>query len=646
MRSLFYIFFILFSSNLIAQIGLCDGVKGEIKFYENFGEAQGIGSPLLNDEITYSYTENFPEAGEYTIRSNTLPGTDILPNSWLWHLLANGWSTNPGKMLLINANGDPGVFYKKKITGLCDTTNYEFSFWAASLYNINSNLCSENNGLGVPVNFKIEVWDVNETQILNSVVTGNINNSTTINFQQYGLVFSTLSGQSEVIVKISNNNQQSGCGNDLAIDEIKIQLCGDNPILSSVEYENNSIFCAEDTPINFTLNLENSSLGNYFLWQQSIDEINWTNIDDIPSQFNNNTINFNITNIVSTTHFRVAFASSTSNLSNDDFKCSWYSNIFTIRVLSSTDAPVSFFSEASYCGDNAIPALAIVPVPNLTVNWYDSAVGGNLLQSNSFNYVPDGPGIYYAAYDSTDYPCLGDIRTPITLLWYPGIEIDQHPPPILICGGEGAILDALHPNSIYEWEPSYVGNTQTVTVYEPGLYTVTIRDLSNPCVEAKTRTFIVEGYQNPEILQINNIGNSIIVTMTVDDNYEYSLDGITWQSSNIFENVEAGLINVYVRDLIQCGMDSMEYFFLGYIPAYFTPNGDSYNDVFTIKNMTQLNLTVQIFDRYGKIITVLNSANPTWNGNFNEKKLPSSDYWYKIIRDDIIILVGHVALKR
>jgi gliding motility-associated-like protein len=62
--------------------------------------------------------------------------------------------------------------------------------------------------------------------------------------------------------------------------------------------------------------------------------------------------------------------------------------------------------------------------------------------------------------------------------------------------------------------------------------------------------------------------------------------------------------------------------------------------------MSELNLTVQIFDRYGKVITVLNSTNPTWNGNFNDKKMPSSDYWYKIIRDDITILVGHVALKR
>jgi gliding motility-associated-like protein len=646
MRFYFFIFILILPLSINAQLELCDGIKGEVKFYENFGETQGIGSALSNNETTYTYTDNFPEEGQYAIRSNTLPSVNTLPDSWLWHLMPNGWTANPGKILLINADGLTGTFYKKRISNLCDLTSYEFSFWASSLYNINSNLCTENGGLGTPINVTIEVWNENETQLIKSATTGNINNNTTINFQQYGLLFTTLAGQSEVIVKILNNNTQSGCGNDIAIDNIKVQVCGGNSTLTSLEYDNDSIFCVEDTPINLTLNLENSYQGSYFLWQKSSNNSNWENIDDISTLNDANIFNINIANITSTTYFRVAFASTESNLTSNDFKCVWYSNTFAIRVLSSTDAPTTFFTEASYCGNSDIPALAIIPVPNLTVNWFDSPVGGNLLYSNSFNYVPDGPGVYYAAYDSTDYPCLGNIRTAITLVWYPGINIDQHPPPILICGGEGAVLDALHPNSIYEWEPSSVGNGQIVTTYEPGLYTVTIRDYSNPCSESVTRTFIVEGYQNPEILEINNIGSTIYVTMTVEDNYEYSLDGITWQSSNIFQNVESGLITVYVRDLIQCGMDSMEYFFLGYIPAYFTPNGDSYNDVFTIKNMSELNLTVQIFDRYGKVITVLNSTNPTWNGNFNDKKMPSSDYWYKIIRDDITILVGHVALKR
>src|SRR5690606_41765435 len=65
-----------------------------------------------------------------------------------------------------------------------------------------------------------------------------------------------------------------------------------------------------------------------------------------------------------------------------------------------------------YCGDSDIPALAVIPTSDLTVNWYDSAIGGNLLLENSFNFVPPGPGTYYAGYASEEFTCVGDYRTP------------------------------------------------------------------------------------------------------------------------------------------------------------------------------------------------------------------------------------------
>lgn len=653
MRYFLYFILCLITFQGHAQLGLCQGIKGEIMFHENFGDGLGIGTPLPPGVSSYFFTNNFPEIGQYTIRSNSIPNLEVLPDpdSWLWHLLTNDWSntlfSSPGKMLLINANEISGTFYKKSINNLCELTSYEFSFWGAPLYRISSNNCTENEGLGVPINIRLEVWDITETQLLSFAETGNINNSSIINFQQYGLIFNTQPNQTEVIIKIINNNLQPGCGNDLVLDEINVQVCAGNSTLTSIEYEDeNPLFCEEDTPVNINLNIENSYVGNYFIWQKSNDGQLWINIDDTPILNTGGNFTVNLSDIEETTYYRVKFASTSNNLINNNPDCLWFSNTYFVQILSSSDAPVSFSSNVSYCGDSVIPALAVLLVENLTVNWYDSPIGGNLLLSNSFSYVPPAPGTYYAAYYSEEFPCLGDIRTPITLSWYPGIEVSTNPPAIVICGGEGAILDAIHPNSIYEWEPSSLGNEQFATVYEPGVYVVTIRDPLSACSEARTRTFIVNGYQNPVISNISHSGSTLFVTMAFEDVYEYSIDGVVWQSSNIFENVETGLINVYVRDIIDCGMDQQQYILFPNPPKFFTPNGDNSNDFFTIKNIAELNLVIKIFDRYGKLITILNSSNKEWDGTYNGSNIPSSDYWYKVFMNGKELMSGHFSLKR
>jgi gliding motility-associated-like protein len=56
-------------------------------------------------------------------------------------------------------------------------------------------------------------------------------------------------------------------------------------------------------------------------------------------------------------------------------------------------------------------------------------------------------------------------------------------------------------------------------------------------------------------------------------------------------------------------------------------------------------IIVQLFDRYGKLITVLNQ-NQTWDGTFNGHELPSTDYWFIVTRADGKEYKGHFTLKR
>lgn len=63
-------------------------------------------------------------------------------------------------------------------------------------------------------------------------------------------------------------------------------------------------------------------------------------------------------------------------------------------------------------------------------------------------------------------------------------------------------------------------------------------------------------------------------------------------------------------------------------PDFFTPNGDGQNDGWDPDRYRSYpNLTVDIYDRYGRYITSLRSGQ-TWDGRYKGKELPTGDYWY------------------
>ena len=84
---------------------------------------------------------------------------------------------------------------------------------------------------------------------------------------------------------------------------------------------------------------------------------------------------------------------------------------------------------------------------------------------------------------------------------------------------------------------------------------------------------------------------------------------------------------------------------------YFTPNNDSHNDNWQIISVDELiQPEIYIFNRYGKLLKKLNPNGLGWDGTFNGKILPSSDYWFKVIYldDDNIKreFKSHFTLKR
>ena len=112
--------------------------------------------------------------------------------------------------------------------------------------------------------------------------------------------------------------------------------------------------------------------------------------------------------------------------------------------------------------------------------------------------------------------------------------------------------------------------------------------------------------------------------------YEYSLDGIDWQSSPVFSGLENGSYTIYVRDIQGCDLLPSEPIQTITFPNYFTPNGDGYNDTWIIRLPINYDAIISIYDRYGKLIKQISSIGTGWDGTYNGNSMPSTDYWFKI----------------
>ena len=131
-------------------------------------------------------------------------------------------------------------------------------------------------------------------------------------------------------------------------------------------------------------------------------------------------------------------------------------------------------------------------------------------------------------------------------------------------------------------------------------------------------------------------------------NFEYSIDGgVTYQQSPIFENLPAGIYEVSVRDIYGCGYDEDSTYILAY-PKFFTPNGDGVNETWRIPlaMIVEPDLKVYIFDRYGKLITGFGASHIGWDGTYNGENLPSTDYWFVVVRQNGKEYKGHFSMIR
>jgi gliding motility-associated-like protein len=256
--------------------------------------------------------------------------------------------------------------------------------------------------------------------------------------------------------------------------------------------------------------------------------------------------------------------------------------------------------------------------------------------------------------------CFTTVAIPFKVLPTPKIVLqgnDQYVcldnPSYLITLKAGFVNEIFIASHTYQWylnqTPIQNATGYSVLINQSGTYTVEVTSVGG-CT--KTRTIQVIDSQRAiiENIVVNDLidQNSIEIMVSGLGNYHYSIDGINYQESNVFSNVEPGIVTVFIKDLYNCGIVTAEVNVLA-IPKFFTPNADSYNDVWNLKGVNlvyNVHSKIAIFDRYGKLIYQFIPINGGWNGTYNGRPLPSDDYWYLIQLEDGRTAKGHFTLKR
>jgi gliding motility-associated-like protein len=204
----------------------------------------------------------------------------------------------------------------------------------------------------------------------------------------------------------------------------------------------------------------------------------------------------------------------------------------------------------------------------------------------------------------------------------------------------------------YDWfyqDGTLISNTNTAVIADEGTYILSVTEIENGVTCENSFEFSLIRSVLPAIQQVTygELGNNYIeIIASGDGDFEYSINGINYQDSNYFPNIQGGMYTVFVRDKDGCGQDSEEITVIDY-PKFFTPNSDSYNDFWQIKGIVNFpNSETLIFDRYGKLLARISSSDLGWNGLYNGKQMMSNDYWFKTDLGNGQTFSGHFSLKR
>jgi gliding motility-associated-like protein len=291
----------------------------------------------------------------------------------------------------------------------------------------------------------------------------------------------------------------------------------------------------------------------------------------------------------------------------------------------------TFAPIADFCSGTIAPMLPLISTNGINGTWNPAIIDNTI--SGQYIFTPDAS------------ECATTISVPVT--------VTQPVLPDFIdfafCSGTTApALSTVSPNGISgTWLPATIDNLVG------GSYTFTPDALqcANPTailVTINEATLNNVSYTVTTAFEDNQI---ITVLASGPGEYLYQLDYGPFQESPLFINVLAGTHSITVMDQNNCSLPITEsdVLVINY-PKYFTPNGDGFHDTWNIIGLEELDgSSIFIFDRYGKLLKQISPRGTGWDGTYNDRNMPSTDYWFTVEYNELQVkkeFKAHFSLKR
>ena len=291
----------------------------------DFGSGATVAGPVLGTNVTgYGYSLpscNAPNDGFYSIANTTdcngaSPGGNIF-GTWI---ISEDHTTGDtgGYMMVVNASHNPDVVVEQTILNLCPNTQYNFTAYVRNLID--------------PAYYSTHIYP-NFSFLIDGVIqhiTGNITNP---NWNLVGFSFKTGPTTNQAIFSI-RNNAPGGNGNDWLIDDITVNKCPLDIVLSG-----QTVACLGATNETITASVTDpNSEHDWYKWQESIDNgVTWQDVTGVlQGTYVGTTMNVTInlpTPIVSALSgklYRIRMATTSATV--DDVQCSVISQITQVIV--------------------------------------------------------------------------------------------------------------------------------------------------------------------------------------------------------------------------------------------------------------------------------------------------------------------------
>ncbi|MFA5620022.1 MAG: T9SS type B sorting domain-containing protein [Weeksellaceae bacterium] len=254
--------------------------------------------------------------------------------------------------------------------------------------------------------------------------------------------------------------------------------------------------------------------------------------------------------------------------------------------------------------------------------------------------------IFARAYEDGNQ-CAGTVRFQIQVLPVPSFEMETS---LNFCSEEADksfVFEGFF--ETYTWyNPSgqIISQQQEVNFDSAGIYTLEVTGSGMDC-PAK-REIEVVFYPTPEITNVLLSDNTASAQVAGGiPPLEYSINnGLSWNNTGIFPNLQPGDYEMIVRGANGCYSEVKKFSVLG-ITNFLSPNGDGINDYWEIRGMDAYpNATIKIFDRYGKIFVDKPLYSEfIWDGKYMGRNVPSGDYWFILTMDETYMITGHISVR-